>query len=132
MQVIRGKVPIRMECAPAFNYARSPHTTELLPDFSADLTNGNTQDLSSSELPEHEKALFSSPDANLSLDLRYVPEATAEGVIPPIVNLQLFDLKSRGHLGPGVSCDMILEEGQAVWYKIHPVSYSDFRQLTLY
>lgn len=104
-----------MECAPAFNYARSPHTTELIPDLSADPTNDNI-DPFSSEHTVQEKAMFSSPDANLSLDLRYVPEATADGVARPMVKLQLFDLSSRGHLGPGVCCDMILEEGQAVWY----------------
>ena len=115
MQVIRGKVPIRIECAPAFNYARSPHNTELLPDLSVDLINDNIQTLSS-KAPEHEKALFSSPDANLSLDLRYVSESTAEGVTPQKVTLHILDLKSKGHLGSGVSCDLILEEGQAVWY----------------
>lgn len=128
-QVIRGKVPIRMECAPAFNYARSPHTTEILPDFSADLTNGNTRDLSSSQPPEQEKALFSSPDANLSLDLRYVCAATAEGVTLPKVDLRILDLSGKGHLGPAVSCDMILEEGQAVWYGILPFALLSYRPL---
>jgi hypothetical protein len=100
-----------MECAPAFNYARSPHTTELTPDFSADPINAKAH-------PSQEKALFSSPEAKLSLDLRCVSETTAEYVARPEVNLQILDLKSKGHLGPGVSCDLILEEGQAVWYFI--------------
>ncbi|KAH9948315.1 glycoside hydrolase family 15 protein [Amylocystis lapponica] len=29
VEVIRGVVPLRVECAPAFNYARAPHTTHL-------------------------------------------------------------------------------------------------------
>jgi hypothetical protein len=105
-----------MECAPAFNYARSPHITEFVPDFSADPTNHNIN-LSSSQPIVQEKALFSSPNAKLSLDLRYVPEATAECVTRPEVKLQVLDLKSKGHLGIGVFCDMVLDEGQAVWYK---------------
>ena len=101
-----------MECAPAFNYARSPHTTEILPDLSAPPTN---VDQSSSQLSAHEKVLFSSPDASLSLDLRYVAEATTDCVARPEVNLTLLDLKNKGHLGLGVCCDMILQEGQTVW-----------------
>jgi hypothetical protein len=62
----------------------------------------------------------SAPSApkGLSLDLRYLPEATAEGVGRPEVKLQLLDLRDKGHLGPGVSCDLMLEEGQAVWYEV--------------
>jgi hypothetical protein len=29
VESIRGKVPFRMECAPAFNYCRDKHTTEV-------------------------------------------------------------------------------------------------------
>ncbi|KAF8508900.1 glycoside hydrolase family 15 protein [Gautieria morchelliformis] len=115
LEVIRGRVPIRMECVPAFNYARSPHTTELTPDFSADPTNDKMR-LCSSQPPSHKKALFSSPEAKLSLDLRCVSETTAECVTRPEVNLRILDLKRQGHLGPGVYCDLILEEGQAVWF----------------
>lgn len=29
VEVTRGSMPIRMECAPAFNYARDPHETSV-------------------------------------------------------------------------------------------------------
>ena len=32
VEMIRGSVPVRMECYPAFNYARDEHTVELLPN----------------------------------------------------------------------------------------------------
>jgi len=34
VESIRGKVPFRLECAPAFNYCRDKHTTEVSPDIS--------------------------------------------------------------------------------------------------
>lgn len=118
IQIIRGSVPVRMECAPAFNYARSAHTTELQSDFSTATTDGSMQSSIPPAQPSiHRKALFSSPDANIALDLRYVSETTAEGVNPPEVRLQLFDLEDKGHLGPGVLSDLLLDEGHAVWYK---------------
>ncbi|KAJ7719174.1 glycoside hydrolase family 15 protein [Mycena olivaceomarginata] len=54
VEVIRGVVPLRMECAPAFNYARSKHTTSIVQSASPASTT---------------KAVFES-DA-LALDLRY-------------------------------------------------------------
>ena len=42
VESIRGKVPFRMECAPAFNYCRDKHTTEVctatLASVSADIS----------------------------------------------------------------------------------------------
>ncbi|KAF8507955.1 Six-hairpin glycosidase [Hysterangium stoloniferum] len=114
VEVIRGKIPLRMECAPAFNYARSAHTTELLPDLSADPSNSAAEPTATTPLPD--KAEFVSPDAKLSLDLRYVSEALGDFVKPPNVKLELLDLSHKGHLGPAVCSDMILEEGQAVWF----------------
>ncbi|HEX2971073.1 MAG TPA: glycoside hydrolase family 15 protein [Tepidisphaeraceae bacterium] len=46
VEAIRGSVPVRVECHPAFNYARDPHTVELVsrgavfhsPAFSMELT----------------------------------------------------------------------------------------------
>ncbi|KAJ6551970.1 glycoside hydrolase family 15 protein [Mycena capillaripes] len=97
VEVIRGEVPLRMECAPAFNYARSKHTTKIIPSAS----------------PEHTtKAVFQS-DA-LTLDLRYVPENTMANVPCPSVKLELLDLSHKGHLGLGVKTEMTLVEGQCV------------------
>ncbi|WDT69227.1 MAG: DUF5911 domain-containing protein [Candidatus Manganitrophus sp.] len=35
VRVVRGSMPFRMECRPAFNYARDEHRTHLLPRGSA-------------------------------------------------------------------------------------------------
>jgi hypothetical protein len=98
-QVIRGVVPLRMECAPAFNYARSKHTTSIVPSASPASTT---------------KAVFES-DA-LALDLRFVPESTMANVAAPAIALDLLDLSQKGHLGLGVQAEMTLEEGQCVTF----------------
>ncbi|EIW81645.1 glycoside hydrolase family 15 protein [Coniophora puteana RWD-64-598 SS2] len=103
VEVVRGAFPIRMECAPAFNYARDPHTLEFIPDDSQSKGRGT-----------HEKALFKSRD--LDLDLRYVVESTLENVDDPKVRLKKLDLTGQGHLGPSAVCDLVLEEGQRVTF----------------
>ncbi|KAJ7438100.1 glycoside hydrolase family 15 protein [Mycena galericulata] len=98
VEVIRGAVPLRMECAPAFNYARSKHSTAVV-----------------ASSPEHTtKAVFQS-DA-LTLDLRYVLENTMPNVACPSLELSLLDLSSKGHLGLGVQAELQLEEGQCVTF----------------
>lgn len=99
LQVVRGVVPLRMECAPAFNYARSQHATAIVPSASPEGTF---------------KAVFES-DA-LALDLRYVPESTMLNVDVPTIKLDLLDLSEKGHLGLGVQAELLLEEGQCVTF----------------
>lgn len=96
-----------MECAPAFNYARSSHTLELLPDYSADPTIKAPQ--------PHNRAYFSSLEAQTELDLRFVPDILGDFAPLPEVNLKPLDLRKQGHLGISVCSDILLEEGQAVW-----------------
>lgn len=100
-KVIRGTLPLRVECAPAFNYARDRHTTEIVVDDTIPFQNQN-------------KVVFSSP--NLDLDLRYVAESTIDNVPAPEVNLEILDLSSQGHLGPATYCDLSLVEGQRVTF----------------
>ncbi|KAJ3823795.1 glycoside hydrolase family 15 protein [Lentinula raphanica] len=102
VEVVRGTMPLLMQCAPAFNYARSTHTTTLLAD---DSFPSKTQ---------HQKAVFES-DA-LTLDLRYVTDSLLDNVRPPEVSLNLLDLSAKGHKGPAVSAEMILHEGQVVTF----------------
>lgn len=52
----------------------------------------------------------------MDLDLRYVTESSIENVLEPAIKLDLFDLTSKGHLGPSVSCNFSLVEGQAVTF----------------
>ncbi|KIJ59288.1 glycoside hydrolase family 15 protein [Hydnomerulius pinastri MD-312] len=101
VEVIRGTVPLRVECAPAFNYARDKHTTAFVPDDSI-------------QYCKQTKALFKSE--NLNLDLRFVAESTLENVPTPKVDLEYLDLSGKGHLGPATSCNLVLSEGQRVTF----------------
>ncbi|KDQ30187.1 glycoside hydrolase family 15 protein [Pleurotus ostreatus PC15] len=100
VEVIRGEIPLRMECAPAFNYARDKHELNIEEDTSA---------------PNHhprQRATFHSKD--LALDLRYVVESTVDNVAAPVVDLSPLDLSAKGHLGLAVTCDLNLTEGQCI------------------
>lgn len=101
VEVIRGVASLRMECAPAFDYARDGHTTEFLPDDSV-------------QYCHQKKVRFRS--SSLELDLRYVAEATLDNVPTPEVKIDYLDLLNKGHLGPAVCCDLSLVEGQRVTF----------------
>ncbi|KAF5365314.1 hypothetical protein D9758_005431 [Tetrapyrgos nigripes] len=107
VEVIRGSMPVRMECAPAFNYARDSHQTSIIPDDSVPPTEylGHAAN-------DHMKAFFESK--GLNLDLRYTIESVLENVDAPNPKLSLLDLSSKGHLGPGVCSEMTLTEGQCI------------------
>lgn len=107
-------MPIRVECAPAFNYARSAHTTEITMDTS--IPHAANPCAPGSDAPAHMKALFASPDADMDLDLRFVPESSLENVPEPDVRLALLDLAARGHRGPAVCTEFTLVEGQVVTF----------------
>ena len=108
VECIRGTLPILMQCAPAFNYARSTHTTTIIDDDSIP------------DRPHQKKTLFKS-DA-LSLDLRYVTECSVPEAIPPTqVTLELLDLSAKGHKGLAVQSLLELKEGQSVTFILrHP------------
>ena len=93
-------MPIRVECAPAFDYARASHSTT----FEADTT---------STVSGQTKALFASE--KLSLDLRYAVDSEP-GVAAPEVQLQELDLRKQGHLGTSVAADFDLITGQSVTF----------------
>ncbi|OJT06889.1 hypothetical protein TRAPUB_2258 [Trametes pubescens] len=101
---------LRVECAPAFNYARSTHTTDILLDTSVALS------LTPAPRNGHNKALFTSPEAQLTLDLRYIAESGLENVPEPQVELNLLDLSEKGHKGPAVWTELELREGQVVTF----------------
>jgi hypothetical protein len=116
-----------MECAPAFNYARSSHQTSILPDDSvADIfphpPSTASVDNKVQDNKSHQKVLFKSDE--LTLDLRYIAECSADtvsaadasGLRPPVVDFAKLDLSAKGHLGEGVSCDLDLIEGQTVTF----------------
>jgi len=104
IECVRGSLPVIVQCAPAFNYARSAHITTFIDDET---------------IPDgvQKKALFKSDE--LSLDLRYISECSqnaSEDVHPPEVVLKLLDLSAKGHKGPGVQSLFTLTEGQVVTF----------------
>jgi hypothetical protein len=104
IECVRGSLPVLIQCAPAFNYARSAHITTIIDDES---------------IPEghQKKALFRSDE--LSLDLRYVADCcqnASEEVEAPEVTLELLDLSAKGHKGPAVQTLLKLTEGQSVTF----------------
>ncbi|PCH40589.1 glycoside hydrolase family 15 protein [Wolfiporia cocos MD-104 SS10] len=111
VEVIRGTFPLRVECAPAFDYARAPHQMEIVSDDSIPVAYSATAATS-----PHKKVLFTSEAAKLSLDLRYIVESTLENVSVPDVQLEALDLTEKGHLGHSVCCDLVLHEGQVVTF----------------
>lgn len=97
-----------MQCAPAFNYARDPHTTTIIDDASVPVS------LTHNQTPQ-KKVLFESE--NLSLDLRYVVEASESCIHPPpVVDLFALDLSSKGHKGLAAYASLELHEGQTVTF----------------
>ncbi|PPR00691.1 hypothetical protein CVT24_000979 [Panaeolus cyanescens] len=112
VECIRGTLPMLVQCAPAFNYARSSHTTTIIEDDSIPR-----------HLPKQQKALFVCDDeaANfkMQVDLRYVTETTnniGEGIDPPEVKFEFLDLERKGHKGLAVQARLLLVEGQAVTF----------------
>jgi hypothetical protein len=126
--VIRGTVPLRVECAPAFNYARDPHNTQIVADDSIP-----------HQYPKQNKVVFTSqpavatstspgnPNSPLKLDLRFVSESLLDNVAAPEVSLKTLDLRAKGHLGLSVQTELSLVEGQRVTFvlRIAPESAGD-------
>lgn len=109
VHVIRGKVPFRMECAPAFNYCRDKHETTFEEDKTV-----------ASEARNHDqKVLFKSKD--LTMDLRYFVQSDDEEVSLPEIELQKVDLK-RGLLGESIVSEFELEEGQTITFLMREAS----------
>ncbi|KAG8745664.1 hypothetical protein FRC10_007361 [Ceratobasidium sp. 414] len=112
VEVIRGRVPIRIECCPAFDYARAAHETQFMPD--------------DSQPPNatHEKVVFRSRD--LTLDLRYVVDTAPDMDLEmPEVKLRPLDLRAKGHKGVGVCVDLELVEGQIVTFILRTPTGTD-------
>jgi hypothetical protein len=67
VQVVRGAFPLKVECAPAFNYARDAHTTTFVDDDSSPFS--------------RQKVLFESRSGT-KLDLRYITESLLVRTVP--------------------------------------------------
>lgn len=114
VEVTRGRVPLRVEIAPAFNYARDPHKTSIVPDDSQVDRSNN-------------KVVFESK--SMTLDLRFVPEGGTESGLnepPPKVDFGYLDLRHQGHLGISAYTEFELTEGQAVTFILRtPTEHSN-------
>ncbi|KAG9021996.1 hypothetical protein FRB95_001007 [Tulasnella sp. JGI-2019a] len=123
VEIIRGRVPLRMECAPAFNYARDEHTMEILDDESKSVG-----------AKPQKKVVFTSK--NLTLDLRYIldyakpdqpPEhSQAAHPVPQDeerchADFKELDLRAKGHKGVSACLEITLEEGNAIWFILRDV-----------
>ncbi|KAG6877053.1 hypothetical protein C0993_010646 [Termitomyces sp. T159_Od127] len=116
VECIRGTMPLMMQCAPAFNYARDAHSTEIVPDNSIPPVFPTSASEAEARLQEpHKKAVFTS-SAGFVLDLRYIPENTLEAACVPSVELGTLDLTSKGHKGFAAYSALQLCEGQAVTF----------------
>ena len=127
IECIRGTMPLEVQCAPAFNYARSRHMTKIVNDDSIPSDYRVTQ----------KKALFESDE--LTLDLRYVIESTTvshhrihsnsrvtcfffffvscqESIQPPEISVRFLDLSAKGHLGLAIQASVSLVEGQCITF----------------
>lgn len=121
--MVRGTIPLRVECAPAFNYAQDPHDTKIVVDDSIP-----------SHYPRQDKVIFASRPAvgtnasagnnqipqsttsPLTLDLRFVSESLLDNVAVPDVSMETLDLNAKGHLGLAVHTELTLVEGQRVTF----------------
>ncbi|KAK2464595.1 hypothetical protein APHAL10511_003384 [Amanita phalloides] len=101
IECIRGSVPLSMQCAPAFDYARATHITNIVEDDS--IMAGSQK-----------KVVFESKD--LTLDLRYVLENTMDSIKPPQLDIIPYDLTAKGHLGLSVQASFVLVEGQCITF----------------
>lgn len=109
VEVIRGKLDFRLECFPAFDYARQKHKTHLVEDTNCAKSThtGNYR----------QKAVFSSDE--MILELRYVTGCNpdlqiSDGAAHPIVEFKVDRTTWPGHKGAGIVADFTLEEGQTV------------------
>ncbi|EIN12133.1 glycoside hydrolase family 15 protein [Punctularia strigosozonata HHB-11173 SS5] len=114
VEVIRGVLPLRVECAPAFNYARDTHEAKIVEDSSVPSPAGGTP---------QKKVLFTSE--KLNLDLRYVVGCSIDDVPVPDVTLELLDLTSKGHKGLSAVTNLSLTEGQSVTFVLRYADPAD-------
>ncbi|KAG2127043.1 glycoside hydrolase family 15 protein [Suillus cothurnatus] len=127
VEVVCGSVPLRVECAPAFNYARDPHATQIVPDDTIPLQFSKQNKVVFTSRPAASPYLASgaSPQSTshspLTLDLRFLPESLLDNVPLPEVSLETLNLSAKGHLGLAAQAEFTLVEGQRVTFVLRIV-----------
>ncbi|KAF3913824.1 hypothetical protein ABW21_db0201555 [Orbilia brochopaga] len=95
-ECIRGEMELDVECFPAFDYARLPHTTEIV---------GKSEDGCVT------KILFKTEREDMAMQLEATIDC-ADGDTCPVIDFEVVDRPP--HLGPGVTAKCKLREGQSV------------------
>ncbi|GAA5813056.1 hypothetical protein MFLAVUS_006523 [Mucor flavus] len=117
VRVIRGSVSFRMECYPAFNYARARHSTEVINEPVSDDQQA-IAGLEAKLYPEEDlhyytgsdRVIYTSDDG-LTMDLRHLVKCGEFEC--PLVKFKV-DKKDTAHLGSGVYSEFDLKETQEV------------------
>ncbi|KAG6814784.1 hypothetical protein H0H93_012252, partial [Arthromyces matolae] len=133
VECIRGTMPLMMQCAPAFNYARDSHSTSIITDTSIPplhfLLDSEPPTTSASAAAAaaapHQKVVFASLNDGFTLDLRYIAESTLDAASVPSIELGTLDLTSKGHKGLAAYASLQLSEGQAVTFVLRTPPEND-------
>ncbi|KAJ1968202.1 hypothetical protein IWQ62_001386 [Dispira parvispora] len=147
VRCLRGQLSFRVECFPAFNYARTSHTTTItkIDDDDSEsyqqrcsasgyssstlrdalckdrFSSSGYEDIGFTSLVSKDTVVFDTEE--VGLDLRYV-SVTREGQCPEI-KWEMEDRSDRGMLGPGVTGMLTLEESQEVFFILRDTCKGD-------
>ncbi|KAJ3051925.1 hypothetical protein HK097_007074 [Rhizophlyctis rosea] len=132
VECIRGKYKVKVECFPAFDYARAKHTTEVV-DMKDSPFLKRIKRTDGSEYVTGNKRVVFTCENGLEMDLRHVIHCTedsllgvdtAAGLNPnnefPKVKWQVEQVE--GMLGPGAWAELDLIEGQKVTFVFREVA----------
>ncbi|KAJ1926070.1 hypothetical protein IWQ60_004115 [Tieghemiomyces parasiticus] len=139
---VRGRLTYKVECFPAFNYALDEHITELSPvghhnsDYEGKsaytegiiapvkathaFSGSGAEEMGYRSVVIQDRVVFRS--ASLTMDLRCVA-ISKEGEVPT-VTWDIEDRPETGHKGPGVTCEITLDEGQEVYFILREPPYT--------
>ncbi|KAJ3042644.1 hypothetical protein HDV00_006923 [Rhizophlyctis rosea] len=131
VECIRGKCSIKVECFPAFDYARAPHKTEIA-ELSDNPYLKRNKRSDGSEFVTGSKRVVFKCENGLEMDLRHVIHCTedslngvdtAAGLNPnnewPKVHWKVD--QPEGMLGPGAYAELDLIEGQKITFVFREV-----------
>ncbi|CAO3675887.1 unnamed protein product [Umbelopsis ramanniana] len=113
VEVIRGTVPFRVECFPAFNYGLDEHTVEIVKR--EDEHPAPPSLYPEDEVPHYastEKVVFTSK--GMKMDLRWVVKCGEFDC--PYFNFKIMNPPANGMKGPGVVAEFELNETQEVMF----------------
>lgn len=132
VEVIRGTLPFRLECFPAFDYARDTHETSIVDDERA--TDASAEE-GVSDGQKRKKAVFKS-SKGMTLELRYMtgnnPDVGGCGDLPDTHIKLVKDTETwPRHKGAGIVAEFTLQEGQTAdfFFREDPATAEDTDQV---